>query len=149
GLTLNYIEHERQARAAARERLLGRAATLIDQARALREGPARWRMAWEAVQQIEEDPAGMAHEDRDRVALLTADAASGLRDAERDAALRQALVDARANQQDAGPEATDATYTAAFRAADLDIDALEVSVTSDRLKRRPAATVAELAAYLD
>jgi tetratricopeptide (TPR) repeat protein len=35
------------------------------------------------------------------------------------------LVDVRASQQDAGPEATDAAYSEAFRAADLDIDALE------------------------
>ena len=53
------------------------------------------------------------------------------------------------DQQDAGPEATDTAYTVAFRAAQLDVDSLDVTEAANRLKRRPAALVAELAAYLD
>ena len=127
GLTFTYIAHERQARAAAVERLLGRATTLLDQARGQPDDPVRWRTALAAVQQVEDDPAGIAPEARDRLARLKTDAASGLRDAERDATLRQALVEVRANQQDAGLEATDAAYAGAFRAAGLDLDALSVT----------------------
>ena len=63
--------------------------------------------------------------------------------------LRQALVEVRANQQDAGVEATDAAYAAAFRDAGLDLDALSPTEAARRLRRRPAAVVVELAAYLD
>ena len=70
GLTFTYIAHERQARAAAVERLLGRATTLLDQARDQPEDPARWRTALAAVQQVEDDPAGIAPEARDRLARL-------------------------------------------------------------------------------
>ena len=55
----------------------------------------------------------------------------------------------RASQEDAGLEATDAAYAEAFRAADLDTDALEPAEAAARLRRRPAAVVVELAAYLD
>ena len=149
GLTFTYILHERQARTAALERRLDRAMTLIDQAREAPEDPVRWRTALAAVQQVEDDPAGIAPETRDRIARLRTDADSGLHDAERDATLRQALVEVRANQQEAGVEATDAAYAVAFRAADLDIDALGVSEAAARLRRRSAAVVVELAAYLD
>src|SRR5262249_4618675 len=65
----------------------------------------------------------------------------------RDAALRQALVEARANRQDAGDQATDAAYAAAFRAAGLDIDALTAEEAAARLRRRPPAVVVEPAAF--
>ena len=149
GLTFTYIAHERQARAAAVDRLLGKATTLLEEARAQPDDPVRWRTALAAVQQVEDDPGGIAPEVRDRLALLKTDATSGLRDAERDATLRQALVEVRANQQDAGVEATDAAYGEAFRAAGLEIDALSVPAAAERLKRRPTTVVVELAAYLD
>ena len=149
GLTFTYIANERQARIAVLERLLARATTLLDQARDQPEDPARWRTALAAVQQVEDDPAGIAPAARDRLARLKTEVSSGLHDAERDATLRQALVEVRANQQDAGWEATDAAYAVAFRAADLDVDALSVAEAADQLERRPAAVVVELATYLD
>jgi tetratricopeptide (TPR) repeat protein len=149
GLTFTYLLHQRQARAAVAERLLGRSSALLDQARAQPDDPARWRKVLEAIQQVEDDPGGLAAEARARLAPLRADAESGLRDAERDAALRQALVAVRANQQEAGPEATDAAYAAAFRAADVDLQALDAAEAAARLRQRPAAVVVELAAYLD
>jgi tetratricopeptide (TPR) repeat protein len=149
GLTFTYLLHQRQARAAAVDRLLGRSSALLDQARAQSDDPARWRKALEAVQQVEDDPGGLAAEARARLAPIRADAESGLRAAEQDVALRQALVAVRANQQEAGPEATDVAYAAAFRAAELDLEALDVAEAAARLRRRPAAVVVELAAYLD
>jgi tetratricopeptide (TPR) repeat protein len=149
GLTFTYLQHQRLARAAALDRRLGRSTALLDQARATPDDPAGWRKVLEAVQQVEDDPGGLDPEGRARLAPIRDDAESGLRAAERDGALRQALVAVRANQQEAGPEATDAAYAAAFRAAELDLDALEVAEAAARLRRRPAAVVVELAAYLD
>jgi serine/threonine-protein kinase len=149
GLTFAYLAHERQARAAAGERLVGRATTLLEEARGQPDDPARWRTALSAVQQAEDDSAGMAPDARDRLALLKDDAIVGLRDAERDATLRQTLVEVRADRQDAGAEATDAAYAAAFRAAELDVDALDMVEAGARLRRRPAAVIVEVAAYLD
>ncbi len=149
GLTFTYISHERQARAAAVERLLGRATTLFDQARFQPEDPVRWRTAMAAVRQVEDDPAGIAPGARNRLARLKSEVSSGLLAAERDATLRQALLDARANHQDAGLEATDAAYEAAFRDAGLDLDALSVADAAARLRSRPPAVIVELAAFLD
>ncbi len=149
GLTFTYILHEQQARAAAGERLLGRAATLVDEAHAAPEEPVRWRTALAAVQQVEDDPGSLTPEARERLARLKADATSGLRDAETDAVLRKALVEIRAHQQEDGAEITDMAYAEAFRATALDVDTLSVTEATDRLSRRPPAVIVELAAYLD
>jgi serine/threonine-protein kinase len=147
--TFAYIAQARQARAAAVERILGRATTLLEEARAHPEDSTRWRHAGAAVQQLEDAAAGIAPEARDPLAALKSDATSGLFDAERNATLRQALVEVRANQQDAGASATDEAYAEAFRAAGIDLDTLSVTEAADRLKRRPAALVVELAGFLD
>jgi serine/threonine-protein kinase len=149
GLTLTYLLHLAQARAAAVDRLLGRASTLLDQARAGPDDPAGWRKALEATQQVEDAPGGLAAQARLRLAPIRADAEIGLRAAEQDVTLRQALVAVRANEQEGGPEALDASYAAAFRAAELDLDVLGVAEATARLRRRPEATVIELVAYLD
>jgi tetratricopeptide (TPR) repeat protein len=91
----------------------------------------------------------MDHETGARLARIKADAESGLHAAERDVALYQALVEARANQHDAGPEGTDAAYTEAFRADGLDLDAFSAEEAATRLMQRPAAVVVELATFLD
>jgi serine/threonine-protein kinase len=149
GLTFTYVLYQRQARTAAIERVVVRATTLLDQARAQSEDVTRWRMALEAVQQVEDDPGAVTPDVRAHIDQIKAEARSGLDAAERDATLRQKLVDVRASQQDAGPEATDLAYAEAFRAADLDIDALDAAEAAARLRRRPAPLVVELAAYLD
>jgi serine/threonine-protein kinase len=149
GLTLTYLLHQRQARAAAVDRLLDRASALLDQARAGPDDPAGWRKALEAIQQVEDNPGGLAAQALPRLAPIRAAAETGLRAAERDAALRQALIAVRADEQEGGPEALDAGYAAAFRAAELDIDVLGVAEASARLRRRPAAILIELVAYLD
>jgi tetratricopeptide (TPR) repeat protein len=131
------------------DRLLGRASALLEEARAGPDDPAGWRKALEAIQQVEDDPGGLAALARPRLEPIRADAERGLRAAEQDVTLRQALVAVRADEQEGGPEALDAGYAAAFRAAELDLDALGVAEATARLRRRPEATVIELVAYLD
>jgi serine/threonine-protein kinase len=149
GLTFTYILYQRQARAASIERIVVRATTLLDQARAQSEDVTRWRMALEAVQQVEDDPGPIGPDVRAHIDKIKAEARSGLDSAVRDTTLRQKLVDVRASQQDAGPEATDLAYAEAFRAADLDIDTLDAAEAAARIRRRTAPLVVELAAYLD
>jgi serine/threonine-protein kinase len=149
GLTLSYLLHQWQARAAAGDRLLGRAAALLDQARAEPDDPAGWRKALEAIQQVEDDPGSLADQARPRLAPIRANVESGLRAAEQDVALRQALFAVRANEHEDGPEALDTGYAAAFRAARLDVDVLGVVEATARLRQRSAPVVVELVAYLD
>src|SRR5262249_57208839 len=85
----------------------------------------------------------------DRIEALRREIQAGLDEAERDARLRQALVEVRANQEDVGAEGTDAGYATAFRAAELDLDALEPAELARRLGRRREAVAIELSAFLD
>jgi serine/threonine-protein kinase len=149
GLTLAYVLHQRQTRAAAVDRLLGRASALLDEARAQPDDPAGWRKALGAIRQVEDDSGGLAAQARPRLAPIRADAEIGLGAAERDVALRQALIAVRADEQEGGPEALDAGYAAAFRAAELDLDMLGVAEAAARLRQRPTAILIELVAYLD
>ena len=148
-VTFSFIAQVRQARTTALERRLGRAATLLEQARDRPDDLLRWRAADAAVQQVEDDPAGIAAGVRDRFARLKAEATSGLHEAERDAALLQVLVEVRASLADAGPEATDAAYARAFREAGLDVDARSATEAARLLGHRPPPVAVELASYLD
>ncbi len=74
---------------------------------------------------------------------------SAAREAERVPRLQQELVEVRANRAEVGPDSTDAAYSSAFRAADLDLDVLEPAELARRLRRQPEAVVVELSAFLD
>src|SRR5262249_30758023 len=59
-------------------------------------------------------------------------------------------VDLRGDyQQDVGWDGTDAAYAIAFRAAELDLDALEPAELARRLRLRREAVAIELSAFLD
>jgi serine/threonine-protein kinase len=139
---------QRQARATAVARSLGEAETLLARAVASPEDPARWREAEAAASRVDPsqvvDAAGQA-----RLARIRSDAAAGLNNSERDAVLRQDLVEIRASENDVGAAGTDAAYAEAFREAGLDLDALDVAEASTRLHRRSAAIRLELATFLD
>jgi eukaryotic-like serine/threonine-protein kinase len=143
GLTLTYLLHQHQRRAARFDQILAETTALLTKARREPGEPGLWRDALAALERAE----GQGPDDR--AAALRAEIQAGLDAAERDARLRQALVDIRANQQDVGAEAADAAYAAAFRAAGLNLDALELTEFARRLRRRPEAVVIELAAFLD
>ena len=143
GLTFTYLLHQHQQRAARFAQVLAEATRLRDKARRDADDPAAWRDALAALERAEgQGPA-------DRVAALRDEIQAGLDEAERDARLRQELVEVRANQQDAGLAGTDAAYATAFRTAELDLDALEPAEFARRLRRQPEAVVVELSAFLD
>ena len=143
GLAFTYWLQQRQHRAARFAQVLAEATALRDKARRDAEDPAAWRDALAALKRAEgQGPA-------DQVEALRGEIQSGLDEAERDARLRQALVEVRANEQDVGPEGTDAAYATAFRAAELDLDALDPAELARRLRQRREAVAIELSAFLD
>ena len=139
---------QRQARAATVARWLGEAETLLARAAERPEDPSRWREAKAAAARVD---AGLAGDEAAtaRLAKARSDAEVGLLAAERDAGLRQALMEVRVARIDVGLEQTDEAYARAFRDAGLDFEALDVAEAAARLKQRPPAVVMELVSYLD
>ena len=141
------LAQQRQARIARVERRLAETTVLLAQAREHPdEIPRRRRRRAIAARRIDDDPPAEA---TSRSAALLAEASAGVARAENDSLLRRSLVEIRSNSRDLGAEATDAAYSRAFRAAELDLDALGAEEVAARLKTRPFAVVVELAAYLD
>jgi serine/threonine-protein kinase len=143
GLGFTYLLHQRQQQSARFAQILAEATALRDKARREAGGPAAWRDALAALERAEVQNVG------GQAAALRDEIHAGLDDAERDARLRQELVDIRANQEDVGLEDTDAAYAAAFRAARLDLASLEPAEFARRLRLEPEAVVIELSAFLD
>jgi serine/threonine-protein kinase len=143
GLTFTYLLQQRQRRDARFAQVLAEATALRDKAGRQPGDPAAWRDALAALERAE------GQGPQDRVAALRGEIQAGLDEAERDARLRQELVEIRANQADVGLEGTDVAYATAFRAAGLDLDALEPAEFARRLRRQPEAVVIELSAFLD
>ncbi len=143
GLTFTYWLQQRQHQAARFAQVLAETKALRDKARRDADDPTAWRDALAALERAEsQGPAGQVKDLRDEIR-------AGLDEAERDARLRQAIVEIRANQEDVGPDGTDAAYATAFHAAEMDLDALEPAELARRLSRRREAVVIELSAFLD
>ncbi len=143
GLTLTYWIQQRQQQAARFAQVLAETNALRDKARRDVDDPAAWRDALAALERAE------GHGPAEQVVALRNEIQAGLDEAERDARLRQTLVEVRANQQDVGAAATDGAYATAFRDAELDPDSLEPAEIARRLGRRRETVVIELAAFLD
>jgi serine/threonine-protein kinase len=164
GMTFTYWLHQSHLSAARFDRLLAEARTIRDRARREPGEPALWREALAALDRAEgqgpdtpiealraEFRSGL--DEAERVAndaRRVADEAQRVaREAERVARLRHDVVEIRANRAEVGPDGTDAAYAAAFRAADLDLDALEPTEFARRLRLRGEAVAIELSAFLD
>ena len=149
GLSTTYYLQQRQARAAAVDRILGQAVTLRDQAAAQPEDVARWQVALAALEQAEAG-AGGAEPAIDRLLALRTQVQAGLDGARRDRALLDRLVDIRsAKADDPDGSATDAAYSGAFREVALDLAVLPPAEAGARIKNRPSAVALGLAAALD
>jgi tetratricopeptide (TPR) repeat protein/tRNA A-37 threonylcarbamoyl transferase component Bud32 len=143
GLTFTYLLQLSQARAARRDHVLAETTALVIKARRDAGDPVPWREAMAALGKVE----GLGSEPR--IENLRTEIEAGVGEAERVAKLLQELVEIRANEEEVGIDVTDAAYTAAFRAAELDLETLEPAELARRLRRLPEADVVELAAFLD
>jgi eukaryotic-like serine/threonine-protein kinase len=147
GLSTTYYLHQRQAQAAATDRVVGQAETLRNQARANPEELARWEVALAAVKQAE--AAGDASA-APRLFSLRTEVQTGRDSAERDKTLLGRLVDIRsAEADDPDGSDTDAAYAEAFREAKIDLASLPPAEAGSRIKARPASVATALAVALD
>jgi tetratricopeptide (TPR) repeat protein len=153
GLSTSYYLRQKQARAAAMDRVFAEATTLRDQARDHADDPARWQAALAAVRRLDDlldGGRGSAGETRGQLATLRAEVAAGSDGAVRDRRLLDHLVDIRsAKADDPDGSATDAAYTDAFKERGIDVAALPPAVAGEQIKARPAATAQALAVALD
>jgi eukaryotic-like serine/threonine-protein kinase len=150
GLGLTYYLQQRQAGAARVASALKEATLLRDQAVANHDDPARWPAALAGVKRADAalaeggDPAA-----RQQLAALGQEVQAGADAAERDKQLLVKLVDIRSAQPDEPSSATDAAYAAAFRAAGIDLDALEPKAAGARIAARPEPVRLAMVAALD
>jgi len=147
GLSTTYYLQQRQARAAAVDRVLGQVLTLRDQASARPEDVARWQVALAAVDQA--DAAGDPLAGNRLLALRTA-VRTGLGAAVRDQRLLDRLIDIRsAEADDYDGSATDASYADAFREAGVDLAVLTPADAGANIRARPPSVALTLAGALD
>ncbi len=143
GLTFTYLLHQSQERAARFVQIVAETKVLLNKARGEPGEPSLWRDALDALERAR----GQGPEDQ--LTVLGGEIRAGLDQAERDVRLRQQLVEIRADQQDVGPDGTDAAYAAAFSDTGLDLEVLGPDEFARRLSRQPRAVAIELAAFLD
>jgi len=147
GLSTTYYLQQRQARAAATDRVVGQAVTLRDQALAHRDDLSRWHVSLAAVEQAE---AGGDASARARLLALRTEIQVGLDAAQRDRTLLDRLVDIRcAEADDPDGSATDDAYANAFREAGIDLASLPPAEAGAKIRARPPSVALALAVALD
>jgi tetratricopeptide (TPR) repeat protein len=153
GLSTSYYLRQKQARAAAMAGILAEATTLLDQARAHADDPARWQAARAAIRRVDDllgtgTSSGAAT--RGQLAALRAEVQAGSDAAEHDRRLLDRLVDIRsAEADDPDGNATDAAYADAFKERGIDLAVLLPAAAGATIKARPPATPQALAVALD
>ncbi len=141
---------QRQARAAAVDRVIGQAMTLYDQAQDHPEDVSRWRVALAAIEQAEGGLGGGDAGALVRLQDLQRGARAGAEAAERDRVLLDRAVDIRsARADDRDGSSTDAAYAEAFRRAGIDLAVLTPAEAGARIKARPPAVALGMTAALD
>ena len=147
GLSATYYLQQRQARAAAGQRVIDQVTTLQGQAMAQPEEVPRWEVALAAVEQA--DPAGDSKA-RARLLALQVEIRSGLDAARRDKTLLDRLVDIRsAVDDDPNGSITDHDYGEAFRDDGIDLATLPPAEAGARIKARPASVASAMSGALD
>jgi tetratricopeptide (TPR) repeat protein len=142
-----YYLQQRAEQAAIARLVLGRAETLLGQARENPEDLARWQVALTAVEQAE---AARGEAARPRLLALRTEVKAGLDAARRDKTLLDRLVDIRsAEADDPDGSATDSDYADAFRDAEIDFASLPPAEAGARIKARPPSVALALAGALD
>jgi serine/threonine-protein kinase len=147
GLSTSYYLQQRQARAAAGERVIDRVTTLQKQALDQPEEIRRWEVALAAADQADAagDPNTMA-----QLAALSKQIHAGLDAARSDKALLDRVVDIRlAFVDDQDGSATDHDYAGAFREAGIDLASLPPAEAGAKLVARPPSVALALATAVD
>jgi tetratricopeptide (TPR) repeat protein len=147
GLSTTYYLQQRQARAAAGQRVIDRVTTLHNQAVAQSDDIARWEVALAAVEQA--DPAGDP-KTKAQLAALQKEIQDGLDAARRDKALLDRMVDLRSGGVDEHDHiVADTDYADAFREAGIDLAVLPPAEAAAKIKTRSPAVTVALAGALD
>jgi eukaryotic-like serine/threonine-protein kinase len=140
-------ERKRVAQDAATERVVGQAATLLEQAQANLEEISRWQAALAAVKQAE---AASDEGARPRLLVLKDQIKDGLDAARRDQALLDRLVEIRsAEADDLTGSITDKAYAEAFGDAGIDPATLTPADAAAKIKARPPSLALGMTAALD
>ncbi len=150
GLSLTYWAQQRQARVARAQVALRGATMLRDQANAEPSNEQKWITAGYAIADATRafDDAG-GPEIAERLAVLRDEVHAGLEAARRDRTLLEAVATVRSSKQDLRHAGADTEYTRAFREAGLDIDGDSPEEVGAKLRARPAAVDAAVAALDD
>ena len=142
GLSTTYYLQQRQARAAAVERVLGEAITLRDQASDHPDDPARWQVALAAIRRVE-DVLGTAADSRAAgpPARVATRGAGRQRRRPSGTGCYSIAWWTSAAPRPTTPDGsvTDAAYADAFREAGLDLAVLPPAEAGARIKARPPA----------
>jgi eukaryotic-like serine/threonine-protein kinase len=147
GLSAAHYLQQRAEQAAIAGQVVGRAETLLGQARENPEDLSRWQVALTAVEQAEVARGEIA---RTRLLALRSEIEAGLEAAQRDKTLLDRMVDIRsAEADDRDGSATDADYGDAFREAGIDVANLPPAKVGARIKDRPPSLALALAGALD
>ncbi len=147
GLSTTYYLQQRQAKAAAGQRVIDRVTTLQGQALANPEEIPRWEIAMAAVEQA--DPAGDPIT-RAQLASMQKAIEDGLDTARRDKSLLDRLVDIRsAEADDRDGSETDGAYTVAFRDAGIELVDRPPAEAGAKIKARPTSVALAMAGALD
>jgi serine/threonine-protein kinase len=148
GLSTTYYLQQRQAKAAADQRVVDQVTTLHNQAVAQPEDIERWEVALAAVEQAA--PAGDRNA-KARLLTLRTEIQDGLDAARRDKALLDRLADIRSaeSHDEHHGSAADADYADAFREAGIDLAELSPADAGARIKARPPSVTLALAGALD
>jgi serine/threonine-protein kinase len=144
-------EQQRQERARRVDLALGEAQFRRHEAEWGHDDPTRWRDALDAARAVERLAVDARDEPtRRQITRLVQAVRAAAEAAEADRTLLDHVVDIRSAQaDDSDGSASDAAYTAAFREAGYDVDAIGPEAASARIRSRPAGVALALAAALD
>jgi serine/threonine-protein kinase len=144
-------EGQRQTRAAAVDVALGEAEFLKRQAEDSIDDLSRWNTAHEAARQVKQMiPDARDEATRQRITALNKAVSEGYALVKSNRKLIETLMDIYAEKVEHADGAhTDTAYAAAFRSANIDVDALEPAEVAARIRRRPKAVAQALVAALD
>jgi serine/threonine-protein kinase len=150
GLSFTYWAQQRQARMARAELAMAEAGRLRDQAIEDLYNDQKWAAAEKGIADAARAFAEAGRsEATERLTVMRDEIHAAREEARRDRALLDAVANVRSGKQDLRHAGADAEYARAFREAGLDVDSESAEEIAAKLKARPAALNAVVAALDD